>query len=119
MIINDCNDCFSWKTNIKHIRYTRTIVTTLTEKNNIAGEGKFYQISWLHISLYRKDMIISCSRLALPFGEIRKKIIIKLDLLSSLCEHIICCYINKITITTIIVIKIIVIAITETQISNK
>ena len=50
---------FSWKTNLKHIRYTRKIVTTLTEKNNIAGEETFYQFQG-YISHSRKDMIISC-----------------------------------------------------------
>ena len=49
----------SWKTNLKHIRCTRTIVTTLTEKNNIAGEETFYQFHG-YISHSRKYMIISC-----------------------------------------------------------
>ena len=34
---------FSWKRNLKRTRYTKTIVTTLTEKNNITGEETFYQ----------------------------------------------------------------------------
>ena len=49
----------SWKTNLKHIRYTRTIVTTLTEKNNFAGEKTFYHFHG-YTSHTRKDMIISC-----------------------------------------------------------
>ena len=49
----------SWKTNLKHIRYTRITVTTLTEKNNIAGEETFYQFHG-YISHTRKDMIIAC-----------------------------------------------------------
>ena len=33
---------FSFEKNLKHVRYTRTTVTTLTEKNNIVQEEIFY-----------------------------------------------------------------------------
>ena len=47
MIINAYNDYLFMKTNLKHIRHTKTIVTTLTEKKNIPGQEKFYQFHGL------------------------------------------------------------------------